>query len=808
MKELMKRKGKLGAAGLSLIELIVSIAILAVVGTAIGGAMYVSSRSYTRGSSEVNVQEEAQVAANLICDWLVDATAVNPIDPNDLSAGFVDSTTAGELNELWIYHPEGNDEMIIHVFQDGTDLKYDASKYADPNNHSAGTVPVSGGILASNLTPGSAVSFFTTFGKDRNVRFSMDFSFNNRTYHTATDSTSRNHEFVATDGSVIAGTPTLVLDLPKTTIGGEVVYYAILEPGQNATRGATFTFEAKLHGCDPSSAVISVTPGASGDTTLVLSNGAAANIKNCTIGCTDNAMTGGVYTFTASASNGTAAPVRCFVSIRRATKCEFDATTAVLESGTQGTTGAVYQTANLNLGLQNEARVMQGKFDQGGFAYKDPSEVTFFYRVYDDASGKYVDASSYVNPTEITSGSPSVKIELAADIPSDLYVVAVANHSGVLPNANSSYNCPFAIPSNKVTAIQTANGNATPNFTYTGVGASNQAYWDVLIVKAGQSPWTIDGGGFRRGTEAFRLGAFNSTYKTYLRGILEGMGYDVSNASTEPELTYWTVLKYRKEGETDWQEYVVGTCANFANISDYEMVKMVKAEATMFDLNCAYELKLELDVYDSTLNRVVHSDYTTGNIPAAVGSIAKYTTNAETLGAFSPNSYDQDHPYQFTGSENHFYVFFSGVDPKGVKVQIECEEGTWHDTGNGTGYYTWSATSAFNEIDYNAFKEGSISVGGHTITQVNVGDKFYTLRGYNENLYPDPGVTVEDIKLGQNCNLTSGRMYRIAFRTEFAQVNSINRGSVGSSTGSVGSTYTNHYYDLTSDSYGFIYVRG
>ena len=75
----------IGSAGLSLVELIISMAILAVVGIAIGGAMYASSRSYTRATAEVNVQEEAQVASNLICDWIVDAVAVNPTAAPDMS---------------------------------------------------------------------------------------------------------------------------------------------------------------------------------------------------------------------------------------------------------------------------------------------------------------------------------------------------------------------------------------------------------------------------------------------------------------------------------------------------------------------------------------------------------------------------------------------------------------------------------------------------------------------------------------------------------------------------------------------------
>ena len=74
MKKLREFFSGIDSAGLSFIELIITVAIMGVVGTTIAGAMYVSSRSYTRGAAEVNVQEEAQTALNLISDWVMDAS--------------------------------------------------------------------------------------------------------------------------------------------------------------------------------------------------------------------------------------------------------------------------------------------------------------------------------------------------------------------------------------------------------------------------------------------------------------------------------------------------------------------------------------------------------------------------------------------------------------------------------------------------------------------------------------------------------------------------------------------------------------
>lgn len=71
--------------GMSLVELICSIAILAIIGTSISGVLIVSANSYNRGNSETKVQQEAQLVANQINDLLIDATADVSFDGTTLS---------------------------------------------------------------------------------------------------------------------------------------------------------------------------------------------------------------------------------------------------------------------------------------------------------------------------------------------------------------------------------------------------------------------------------------------------------------------------------------------------------------------------------------------------------------------------------------------------------------------------------------------------------------------------------------------------------------------------------------------------
>ena len=70
-------KKNIGNKGVTLIELICAIAILSVISTVIVGLVLVSANSYQRSVQEIEVQQEAQFAANLIGDLVKDATNVS-----------------------------------------------------------------------------------------------------------------------------------------------------------------------------------------------------------------------------------------------------------------------------------------------------------------------------------------------------------------------------------------------------------------------------------------------------------------------------------------------------------------------------------------------------------------------------------------------------------------------------------------------------------------------------------------------------------------------------------------------------------
>ena len=74
MKEKWRKLQKIGNKGLSFVELLCAVAILATVSTAIGGILVVSANSYKNADNEVDMQQEAQLVVNQVADMIIDTT--------------------------------------------------------------------------------------------------------------------------------------------------------------------------------------------------------------------------------------------------------------------------------------------------------------------------------------------------------------------------------------------------------------------------------------------------------------------------------------------------------------------------------------------------------------------------------------------------------------------------------------------------------------------------------------------------------------------------------------------------------------
>ena len=95
--------------GLSLIELIVSLAIASIVVLAIGTLMSVGTRSYYSTSAETELQKESQIALNQINDLLIKAQEyqlinVNVVGKGSISTLVITGAEADDTGNAQVYH--------------------------------------------------------------------------------------------------------------------------------------------------------------------------------------------------------------------------------------------------------------------------------------------------------------------------------------------------------------------------------------------------------------------------------------------------------------------------------------------------------------------------------------------------------------------------------------------------------------------------------------------------------------------------------------------------------------------------------
>ena len=200
--------------GFSLVETVCAVAIIGLTSTAIGSAMIMSTDTYQRGNTEVDVQKEAQLATNLIGNLLVGAT---------------DASYTG--NVLTIYG-EGIEYEII--YDPATKkLTYKETKGAS----------VTTGTLAENVT-----NFKPNLDNwdSMNARIDMAIEKNGRNYEASYNTTARNRASFnvgsAESAFIICETelvlePGEVYDLPVTIYGNPEVEGINLEASETSLAG-------------------------------------------------------------------------------------------------------------------------------------------------------------------------------------------------------------------------------------------------------------------------------------------------------------------------------------------------------------------------------------------------------------------------------------------------------------------------------------------------------------------------------------------------------------------------------------------
>jgi len=214
--------------GFSLIELICAIAIFSIIITGVGSAMVISARSYANGNVELDLQQQAQITANLLTNLILDSNKV-------------------EVSE------DGKVLRVEKVEADSTITVYEVSLSGEELVYRTGS---SSGILAEHVT-----LFSASQAAGDNVDFQLGFKEGDRSYESDYHVTPRNG--ITSDGARMS-----------ETVGLYVENRLILEPRQ------TYDLSVRVTGVgtsDQGFSVVQPTDATSPDTKVTV-NGTSVQI--------------------------------------------------------------------------------------------------------------------------------------------------------------------------------------------------------------------------------------------------------------------------------------------------------------------------------------------------------------------------------------------------------------------------------------------------------------------------------------------------------------------------------------------------
>ena len=126
----------IGKKGFTLVEIIVSLAIMTIVAGAVGAFVIAGNNSYMRGNKELTLQEEAQLTANQMIDLIIDVEkGISFSNLTDQKAVDMDGNVAKDVNGLDVTNASvselrliNNDNSYMIRWQGGA-----GADYADAN---------------------------------------------------------------------------------------------------------------------------------------------------------------------------------------------------------------------------------------------------------------------------------------------------------------------------------------------------------------------------------------------------------------------------------------------------------------------------------------------------------------------------------------------------------------------------------------------------------------------------------------------------------------------------------------------------
>lgn len=377
MNEMTKwiKKFSQNQKGFSLVELLCAVAILSIVITSVGTSMVVSARSYQRGNTELDLQQKAQITANLLTNLIIDSDEV--ISPP------ADGTHSSELK---ISKIEGGVPVEYQISLSGTSLSY--------------TTGSDSGILAEDIS-----SFSIWRVSDNNFDFNLEVTGNGgRTFASDYHVTRRNG--VSAGGSATTGISKSIWAESDLTLEPNQVYEDLNVQIIGAST-AGYTIENLSGNTDPNTKV----------------EPKDANTIKITVGRDEygDAGVGGAFSFQIKSNDAEVAPFNVNVHVRRVTGISVGGSKT---EGSRAKANSVYQVAAQTTG-PNLPRVSGAWYD---LDYVPTHPVT--WELQGEGLPNPVGNYARIESSSEDASVPFCKVRLLQDIPQGgaVKVVTVAKH--------------------------------------------------------------------------------------------------------------------------------------------------------------------------------------------------------------------------------------------------------------------------------------------------------------------------------------------------------------------------------------------
>lgn len=224
---------RIGKKGFTLVEVIVSLAIMTIVAGSVGAFIVAGNNSYLRGNKELTLQEEAQLAANQMIDLIIDVEKdINFTPDHTGTAVDLDGSTAKDAagNEITTAHVSElrlvNNENTYMIRWQGTA----SGDYATANQvylyEVKNTTDADGNLVVGDpttATPALMAEHVSSFSVDlsqvkdkRKVILNMTFTYQDRSYDIAETIKLRND--LEKTGTAYAWISALTIDPPSATL--------------------------------------------------------------------------------------------------------------------------------------------------------------------------------------------------------------------------------------------------------------------------------------------------------------------------------------------------------------------------------------------------------------------------------------------------------------------------------------------------------------------------------------------------------------------------------------------------------------